>query len=163
MRKTFVQVVDMKSHYNMILGRDAINQLGLILDFKEKMVPWDEDFIPMQAKSDINEHCSRHELRETLVDSLHFCNDAANNADLSLSAVAEIKDADYHKVQIDEVMSKCTHLTEVQRTELASLLNKHMTLFNGELGKYPHTKVHLDIESNAKPVHHQHYPVPRIH
>jgi hypothetical protein len=40
------------------LGRDAINQLGLILDFKEKVVQWDEDFIPMQAKSDINEHRS---------------------------------------------------------------------------------------------------------
>jgi hypothetical protein len=66
-------------------------------------------------------------------------------------------------VQIDEVVSKCTHLTEVQRTELASLLNKHTTLFHGELGKYLHTKVHLDIELNAKPVHHRHYPVPRIH
>jgi hypothetical protein len=32
------------------------------------------------------------------VDDLHFCNDAANVADLFLLAVAEIKDADYHKV-----------------------------------------------------------------
>jgi hypothetical protein len=163
MRKSFVQVVDMKSRYNMILGRDVINQLGLILDFKEKMVQWDKDFIPMRAKSDINEHSSRHKLRETLVDDLHFCNDAANDADLFLLAVAEIKDADYHKVQIDEVISKCTHLNEVQRAELASLLNKHTILFNGELGKYLHAKVHLDIESHAKPVHRWHYPGPHIH
>jgi hypothetical protein len=96
------------------------------------------------------------------VDNLHFCNDAANNADLFLLAVAERKDADYHKVQIDEVVSKCTHLNEVQRAELASLLNKHTILFNGELGKYLHANVHLDIELNVKLVHRRHYPVPHI-
>jgi hypothetical protein len=36
-------------------------------------------------------------------------------------------------------------------------------MFNGTLGIYPHKKVHIDIDPNAKPVHSRLYPVPRIH
>jgi hypothetical protein len=36
-------------------------------------------------------------------------------------------------------------------------------MFDRTLGVYPHTKVHIDIDPNAKPVHSWPYPVPRIH
>jgi hypothetical protein len=36
-------------------------------------------------------------------------------------------------------------------------------MFNGTLGLYPHKKVHIDIDPNAKPVHSRPYPVPQIH
>ncbi len=36
-------------------------------------------------------------------------------------------------------------------------------MFNGTLGVYPHKKVHIDIDPNAKPVHSRPYPVPQIH
>ncbi len=36
-------------------------------------------------------------------------------------------------------------------------------MFNGTLGVYPHKKVYIDIDPNAKPVHSRPYPVPRIH
>jgi hypothetical protein len=36
-------------------------------------------------------------------------------------------------------------------------------MFNGTLGVYPHKKVHIDIDPNAKPVHYRPYPVPQIH
>jgi hypothetical protein len=36
-------------------------------------------------------------------------------------------------------------------------------MFNGTLGVYPHKKVHIDIDPNAKPVHYRPCPVPRIH
>ncbi len=36
-------------------------------------------------------------------------------------------------------------------------------MFNRTLGVYPHEKVHIDIDPNAKPVHSRPYPVPWIH
>ncbi len=32
-----------------------------------------------------------------------------------------------------------------------------------DLGVYPHKKVHIDIDPNAKPIHSRPYPVPQIH
>ena len=37
------------------------------------------------------------------------------------------------------------------------------SFFEGTLGIYPHKKVHIEIEPNAKPVHVRPYPLPRIH
>ncbi len=31
-------------------------------------------------------------------------------------------------------------------------------MYNGTLGVYPHKKVHIDIDTNAKPVHSRPYP-----
>jgi hypothetical protein len=36
-------------------------------------------------------------------------------------------------------------------------------MFDRTLGVYPHTKVHIDIDPNAKPVHYRPYPVPQIY
>jgi hypothetical protein len=36
-------------------------------------------------------------------------------------------------------------------------------MFDETLNAYPHKKVHIDIDPNAKPVHPIPYPVPRIH
>jgi hypothetical protein len=36
-------------------------------------------------------------------------------------------------------------------------------MFDETLNFYPHKKVHIDIDPNAKPVHVMPYPVPRIH
>ena len=43
------------------------------------------------------------------------------------------------------------------------MLTKHLKLFSGKLGSYPHKKFHIDIDPEATPVHAHAYPVPRIH
>ncbi len=43
------------------------------------------------------------------------------------------------------------------------MLQENDKTFNGTLGVYPHKKVHIDIDPNAKHVHSRPYPVPQIH
>ncbi len=43
------------------------------------------------------------------------------------------------------------------------MLQENNKIFDGTLGVYPHKKVHIDIDPNAKPVHSRPYPVPQIH
>eukprot|EP00957_Ditylum_brightwellii_P171737 13074146-Ditylum_brightwellii.AAC.1 len=55
------------------------------------------------------------------------------------------------------------HLTPLQRKQLQAVLEKTPELFNGELGLYPHRKVHLEVEENVRPYHAKAYSVPRVH
>jgi hypothetical protein len=36
------------SSYDFILGRDFLDKVGLVLDFKEKRIVWDELSVPMK-------------------------------------------------------------------------------------------------------------------
>ena len=49
-----------------------------------------------------------------------------------------------------------------QKIQLLDVPKCHQKLFDGTLGIYPHKKVHIDIEPNAKPVHPRPYPMPCI-
>ena len=74
-----------------------------------------------------------------------------------------ILDAKYEKTEISDVASKQTHLNSEQQKELYEVLTKHEKLFDGTLGVYPHKKVHLEVKTNAHPVHMRLYTVTRIH
>eukprot|EP00978_Attheya_sp_CCMP212_P032677 scaffold128677_cov51-Attheya_sp.AAC.4 len=65
----------------------------------------------------------------------------------------DIQPSDYHKVEIDDVVAKCTRLSESQSGKLKQMLSKFGLLFNGELKKYTGKKIHLDVKPDAKPVH----------
>ncbi len=42
------------------------------------------------------------------------------------------------------------------------MLEENNKMFHGTLGVYPHKKVHIDIDPNAKPVHSRPYPIPWV-
>jgi hypothetical protein len=75
----------------------------------------------------------------------------------------EILDAKYDKTDVAEVVKGLTHLNAHQKTDLLQVLRENNKMFSGTLGIYPHKKVHIDIDPNAKPVQPRPYPVPRIH
>ncbi len=49
------------------------------------------------------------------------------------------------------------------KTDLLWVIQENNKMFKGTLGVYPHKKVHIDIDPNAKPVQSRPYPVPWIH
>jgi hypothetical protein len=72
----------------------------------------------------------------------------------------EILDAKYDKAYVAEVVKEFTHLNAHQKADLLRVLQENDKMFDGTLGVYPHKKVHIDIDPNAKPVHSRPYPVP---
>jgi hypothetical protein len=75
----------------------------------------------------------------------------------------EILDANYEKTDVAEVVKKLTHLNAHQKADFLLVVQENNKMFDGTLGVYPHKKIHIDINPNAKPVHSRPYPVPRIH
>jgi Reverse transcriptase (RNA-dependent DNA polymerase) len=105
-------------------------------------------YFPTQRK-----HGSPNETSQTF----SWCNDEFD------CMAAEITAARYQQTDIDAVIQKQQHLTIEQRKSLKRLLQQFPILFNGELGHYPHCKVSLDIDPNAKPSYKRAYPVAHAH
>ena len=70
-------------------------------------------------------------------------------------------DAKYEVVAPDEVAAKQKHLNRKQRRDLAALLKRYPKLFSGQLGHYPHRKMHIELKDDAVPVHMRPYAMPR--
>jgi hypothetical protein len=75
----------------------------------------------------------------------------------------EILDAKYDKTNVAEVVKGLTHLNAHQKADLLWVLQENDKMFHGTFCIYPHKKVHIDTDPNAKPVHSGPYPVPWIH
>jgi len=54
---------------------------------------------------------------------------------------------------VQDAIENQHHLTAHQKCNLLGILKHHQNIFDGTLGVYPHKKVHIEIEPNAKPVH----------
>jgi hypothetical protein len=72
----------------------------------------------------------------------------------------EILDTKYEGTDVVEVVQGLTHLNTHQKADLLQVLQEIDKMFDVTLGVYPHKKVHIDIDPNAKPVHSRPYPVP---
>jgi len=79
------------------------------------------------------------------------------------SFATPILEAKYEKVDISSVVEQQEHLTKSQRQDLTRVLQKHMKLFDGTLGKYPKKKFHIEVEKHTTPVHARAYAVPKLH
>ena len=68
--------------------------------------------------------------------------------------LSQILEAKYQKVDVKQVAKNQKHLTVGQRDQLTALLRTYTKLFSGELGLYPHRKLHLELVENTQPAHH---------
>ncbi len=74
-----------------------------------------------------------------------------------------IPDAKHEWTDVAEVIDKLTCLNTHQKKDLLQVLQDNSKMFDGTVGLYPHRKVHIELVSNAKPVHARPYPVPCMH
>ena len=153
-------VFDSTCRYDVILGADFMNKIGMDILFSTAMVRWLGIEIPMRVPFSRDDEMEVFQDYECQTDDDYFGGDYNNWLD---EYATPILDAKYGKADIDTVIAEQTHLTKAQKNDLHAVLSNHEKLFNGELGLYPHKKVHIYVDQDAIPVHARPYPVPHLH
>ena len=140
---------DGPSMYDVILGRDLLQRIGMTLDFELRNIRWMQQSIPMKTTE---------ESRRT---GVSFYDDDVDN--VIDSHTTEIREAEYEKVDPVEVARKQEHLLATQRQDLERLFRKFDRLFSGALGRYPHRQLRIEVQPDAVPIHTRPYGVPQAH
>ena len=132
-----------KMQYDLIIGRDLMSQLGIILDFKENNIVWDDMLICMKAPN------------------------AQPPQDFFLTkpepTIKQILSAKYAPADLPSIVKGYDHLTEDQQQKLLSLLEAHSTLFDGTLGKWTGTAHNISLKEGATPYHARSFPIPKAY
>ena len=104
-----VHVTDMtKSTYDFIIGRDLLHELGINLDFKDKIVRWDDNQIDMKPPT-----CTQ--------DTSYQIDDSVRAEDAT-DRMAKIIAAKYEPANIEKLVAENTHLTKDEQQKLIELL-----------------------------------------
>ena len=136
--------------YDIIFGRDFLRLINMSQDFSSGSMTAFDITVPMKTK---------HFYHNPFA-SLALILDSHENEE---NFAIEIKASKYEKVDVKEVVRKQIHLTRQQQDDLLVIFEDRTKLFSGKLGKYPHKKMDLELEPNAKPIHSRPYPIARPH
>jgi hypothetical protein len=137
--------------HDIILGTGFLNLHQIDPLPSTHTIRWGDYSVPWKSYAEFTDR--RNYLRhvENIFDT--------SDEDVELFAT-HITPSSYHKSDTSQLASSQKHLNPTQQADLSNLFSCFQQLFSGQLGKYPHTKVHLDLIDNATPVHQRAYPVP---
>ncbi len=139
------------STYDMIIGRDLMDAIGLDLLFSENLLKWDNATVPMRDSS-LFEEPSANPFAELL--SMH------DPITTEAERIQRILDIKYAPADLNKIVQECTHLTDTEKSALGKLLAKYHDLFDGTLGTWQTEPIELELRPDAKPYHAKPYPVP---
>jgi len=140
-------------NYDIILGRDFLDQIGLTIDFELAEIRWMGRSISMEGAST---------QQRTQTENSSLSEDADDNVQ-TYSFAAEITHAKYEEWTPAAVAAAQTHLTQSQRDDIEELVRKYSRLFSGKLGLYRGKPIHLEVDDGAIPVHARPYSIPHAH
>ena len=141
--------------YDMIIGRDLLNKIGLTLDFATETVSWEEASIPMKCPT------------ATAIESLHI--EDPPDIDDMVGRIAgdnykKILRAKYGKADLrKEITSNSSHLETTQQENLLQLLQKYETLFDSTLGTWKGVSYNITLKEGEIPYHGCLYTIPRAY
>ena len=143
--------------YDVILGASFLNDLKIILDYDKGVMSWDGVEIDMKDPSSLTTSHQIYTLFESSTEP--------ESTKSALKRTTHILDAKYEKADLEKIMSdECSHLDDVEKEALLSLLQRYETLFDGTLGDFKTEPVHLELKKGEEtPVHSRPYPVPHVH
>jgi hypothetical protein len=123
---------DSKPQYDLILGTETMKELGIILNFRDKMIIIDEIILPMRNINNLQGSNILRALRHNHSQAM----EPQSTQDATQCAM-RILDAKYSKADLQSVIrDNCKHLSANQQKKLLQLLEKYEWLFNGTLGDW---------------------------
>ena len=138
------------THYDIILGRDVLMEVGIDLMFSEKKIVWEGSSISMRDPTQFKNKTLKQLERET------FQQDQVEE-----DFIQRMTEEKYSPADLKKEVEKCSHLTSKEKSQLLNLLRKYNSLFDGSLGTWKTTPVELELQEGAKPYHGRPYPVPK--
>jgi hypothetical protein len=122
-----------KPVFNLIIGCNSMEKLGIVLDFNAKAITIDEIILPMR---NINNLTNKSKVKETWAKSNALAHKPIST-ELATQRAVNILDANYTKADLQAVVTNCTQLNSVeQNSKLQGLLKKFEPLFDGTLGNW---------------------------
>ena len=110
-----------------------MTKLGMIINFNDQTLEWDQSYINMKDM-------------DVTIEELYFHSYESEPKSIkdSTQRVKDILDAKYAKTDIDLLCKQCNYLSQPEQNGLEVLLSRFEHLFDGALGTWKH-KPH-DIE-----------------
>ena len=130
--------------YDMIIGRDMLDDLGFILNFDEHVVTWEHASVPFK------------DMENDIFENFHI--DKPDAVEESMGRIKKILDNTYAAADLHEVTTSQSHLSREEQDKLEKLLQKYEILFDGTLGRWTQPDYHLELKSGAKPYHAKAFP-----
>ena len=139
------------TNYDMIIGRDLLEQLGIDVKFSTGTIEWGDALLPMRSPSVTQEQAFLAEDTEGAL------------AIKTSERLKSILDAKYEKADLHKEVGKCAHLTPDQQDMLLTLLQRYQHLFDGTLGKWKSEPYDIQLKQGAQPFHAKAYPIPHYY
>ena len=136
--------------YDVIAGIDFLTALGVQLDFKARMITWDDITVEMQDSTPAKKVGSQK----------LFLVQEPKRAHEATKRMIRITDAQYEPGSVDTLCEKQSHLMPVEKRELLTLLQGFPEIFDGKLGAMIGPPVSIQIKKGEEPVNLRPYPVP---
>ena len=137
-----------KPAFDLIIGTKIMSELGLVLDFKNRMITINEIELPMR---------SIEQLPTSNEKSFNNC--MANNiepksTEFATQRIVKILDAKYEKANLPKIVRhNCQHLSPEERTQLLEVLIEFENLFDGSLGDRDAKSVSFQLKEGSQRYH----------
>jgi len=142
-----VHVKEDLNSFDMILGRDILQFLGIDILFSQERIEWQQATIPFKHY-------------EATPEESYYIDDKDS---IDGARVKKILDAKYEAADLKKICTSQSQLHVEQQQKLLSLLETYHHLFDGTLGKWQGTEVKLELKPDAEPYHARAYPIPKCH
>ena len=147
-----------EAQYDMIVGTDLMNELGIDISFSKQKIIWAGATLPMRPRRILT---SRKQLKYFYEMTME-----ATVLEEAEQRQNKILDTNYEATDVNALCKDMAHLKPTEQQKLSELLNKYPRLSKGGLGtlNVPPVKIEIrPLTQLEKPYHARAFPIPHCY